>query len=172
MVVLLWNLTGQKTNVYLDSGMVQIVRLRLTQGVALLASLLSICLIALCFDIETMLKQIVPGNPMPDAFKGLNGAIPIFTAFIAGTLLLVISIVRKRLYSLLLPLLFGPSACFTGYLVTENWNDPNWFDLFAITTIGMLVSCAVTFILLAIESRKTTEPNIAAKPSVDRVDLR
>ena len=140
--------------------MVHIVQLRLSQGIALLASLLSICLIALRPDIETILKQNVPGNPMPDAFNGLNGSIPIFMVFIAGTFLLLIRIVRKRLYSLLLPLLFGPSACFAGWYLTENWNDPNWFHLFAITTIGMLVSCAVTFILLAIEAKKTTEQTI------------
>ena len=81
---------------------------------------------------------------MPDAFKGLNSSIPIFLVFLTGTLLIVARIDRKRQYSLLLPLLFGPSICVAGWYVTENLNDPEWFLLFACTTIGMLVSCAVT----------------------------
>ena len=108
-------------------------------------------------DIEQFLRQSVPGKPMPDAFKGLNGSIPIFMIFVIASLLLIVRITRKRQYVLLVPLLFGPSACIALWCLTENINDPNWFFLIAPTTIGMLVSCSVTFILLAIEAKKTTE---------------
>ena len=108
----------------------------------------------------------LPGKPMPDAFKGLNVAIPIFMIFVTASLLLFARIKSKQQYSLLIPLLFGPSACIAGWYLTENLNDPNWFDLFAITTTGMLVSCAVTA-LLSIADKKTTEP-IDAHQSLER----
>jgi len=129
------------------NGMVHIVQFRLIQGLALLASLLSLILFALRPDIEKVLKRNVPSNPMPDAFNGLNDSIPIFMVFLAGTLFLIARINRKRQYLLLLPLLFGPTSCIAGWCLTENLSDPNWFHLFALTTIGMLVSCTVTSLL-------------------------
>ena len=130
------------------------VLLRLTQGLAIFTALVSICLFAAKPDIEAYLKQNVPWTSMPDAFNGLNNSIPINLLFVTGTLLLLARITRKRQYVLLLPLLFGPTSCLVGWYLTENMSDPNWFHLFAITTIGMFVSCAVTA-LLSIVSRKT-----------------
>ncbi len=40
--------------------------------------------------------------------------------------------------------------------MTENFDDPNWFHLFALTTIGMLLSCATTAVLL-VATKKTVE---------------
>ena len=96
---------------------------------------------------------------MPDAFHGLNGILAIFMLLVTATTLLMTAIEMRRQYVLLIPLLFGPAACFAGWLLTENFNDPNWFLLLAPATIGMLVSCAVTFVLL-IATKKTTEQSI------------
>jgi len=139
--------------------MVQLVRLRLIQGLALISALVSLSLICIRPDIERYLKQNMPGNPMPDAFRGLNGTMTMFTLFVTATAVLALRIEIKRRYVLLLPLMFGPTACFTGWCLTENFNDPNWFHLFALTTIGMLVSCLVTAILSAV-TKKTTEQTI------------
>jgi len=149
-----------------DTKMCQpFVLLRLTQGLAIFSALVSFCLFAAKPDIERYLTQNVPGTSMPDAFNGLNDSIPTFLLFVTGTLLLLARINRKRQYVLLLPLLFGPFACFVGWYLTENLSDPNWFDLFATTTIGMRVSCAVTA-LLSIASKKTTKP-IDAHKAID-----
>jgi len=139
--------------------MLLLVRLRLIQGGVLLSAVVSFLLFFMRPDIERYLKENAPGNPMPDAFNGLNGSLVIFMFFVTITLLLGLGIERKRNYILLIPLLFGPSACFAGWYLTENFNDPNWFHLFALTTIGMLVSCAMTAILL-IATKKTTEQSI------------
>jgi len=140
------------------------VLLRLTQGIAIFSALVSFYLFAAKPDIESCLKQNVPWTSMPDAFNGLNDSIPIFMLFVTGTLLLLARINKKRQCVLLLPLLFGPFACFAGWYLTENLNDPNWFHLFATKTIGMLVSCAATA-LLSIASKKTTKPIDTGKAS-------
>jgi hypothetical protein len=145
--------------------MLQIARLRLIQGSALIAALFSLGLFLVRPDIERYLELNLPGHHMPDAFRGLNGIIAIFMLFVTATVLLVLRIETRRLYVLLIPLLFGPTACLTGWFLTENFDDPNWFLLFAPTTIGMLVSCAVTFVLL-IATRKTTEQLLDTKPSI------
>jgi hypothetical protein len=64
-------------------------------------------------------------------------------------------------------LLFGPSACFAGWSLTENFNDPSWFDLFALATSGMLVSCAVTEELLIV-TRKQQNKTLDATVSIGR----
>jgi cytochrome bd-type quinol oxidase subunit 1 len=140
--------------------MLQIVRLRLIQGFALIAALVSLGLFLVRPDIERYLEQNLPGHHMPDAFHGLNGIMAIFMLFVTATVLLVMRIETRRQYVLLIPLLFGPTACITGWFLTENLNDPNWFLLFAPTTIGMLVSCAVTTIL-SIVTKKSTEQRVA-----------
>ena len=123
------------------------MRQRLLQGLAIFATLFSALVLLLRPDIERHLKTSVPGNPMPDAFNGLNGSIPIFMILGTATLILISRIDRKRQYKLLLPLLFGPIACVVGWYLTENLNEPNWFHLFATTTIGMLVSCSITALM-------------------------
>ncbi len=128
--------------------MLKLVRLRLLQTLAFLAAIVSFCLYSTHPDLERYLKQNVPGNPMPDAFNGLNNAMPVFMLFVMATILVSLWIERKCQQVLWIPLLFGPSACFAGWSVTENFDDPNWFHLLALTTIGMLVSCAVTAVLL------------------------
>ena len=138
--------------------MLNFVRLRLLQLLAFSAAIVSFCLFSMRPDFERYLKQNSFGNPMPDAFNGLNNALPIFMLFITATAFLSLWIERKRQHVLWIPLLFGPSACFAGWSVTENFNDPNWFHLLALTTIGMLVSCAVTAVML-IATKKTTEQN-------------
>ena len=95
--------------------MALLFRRGLPQGLAIVAALFTVLLFALKLDIEQYLKQNVPGNPMPDAFNGLNGSIPIFMLLVTATLQLVTRLIRKRLYLLLLPLLFGPFVCLVGW---------------------------------------------------------
>ena len=110
-------------------------------------------------DVEKYLKEHVPGNHMPDAFNELNETAPYLTLFATTTLMLAGRLVRQGQYVLFLPLLFGPLICIAGWLVTENFRDPNWFHLSALMTIGMLVSSVVTFVLvIVIANPKTTEP--------------
>jgi hypothetical protein len=130
--------------------------LRPIQGLAIITAFFSVCLFAVKPNIERFLSLRWPGNPMPDAFKGLNGAIPLFMVFVTASLLLAARICRTHQIVLFIPLMFGPLACFVGWYLTENFSDPSWFDLFALTTIGMLVSCSVTA-LLSIATNKTTE---------------
>lgn len=135
--------------------MTLLIRLGLPQGLAIVAALFTVFLFALKPDIEQYLKQNVPGNPMPDAFNGLNGSIPIFMLLVTATLQLVTRLNRKRQNLLFLPLLFGPFVCSVGWYLTEDLSDPNWFHLFAITTIGMLVSSVVTALLSLVEKKTT-----------------
>lgn len=104
-------------------------------------------------DIEKYLSEHAPGNPMPDAFKGLNETIPSVLLFAAITFALAGQIARNGKRELFLPLLFGPSICIIGWLATENFRDPNWFHLTAMTTLGMLVSSTVTFVLMRLKSK-------------------
>jgi hypothetical protein len=146
--------------------MMNLVRIRILQVLAFFAAIVSLCLFAMPTDVERFLKQNAPGQPMPDAFNELNNVIPVFMLFVTATMLLSLWIERKVQPALWIPLVFGPSACFAGWGVTENFDDPNWFHLFALTTIGMLVSCAVTAVLL-IATKKTTEQN-DARQALDR----
>ncbi len=135
-----------------DGNMVSLVSIRATQALALITSLASVCLFAAEPDIEHYLSQNAPGNPMPDAFNGLNGSIPLFMVLLSGTSLLATRLTRKHQYVLFLPLLFWPTACFFGWCLTENFDDPSWFHLFAVTAIGMLVSCPVTAVLSILDN--------------------
>lgn len=114
-------------------------------------------------DVEKYLKEHVPGNHMPDAFNELNETTPYFMLFATTTLMLAGRLVRQGHYVLFLPLLFGPLMCIAGWLVTENFGDPNWFHLSALMTIGMFVSSIVTF-LLVIANPKTVEPRDVRLP--------
>lgn len=108
-------------------------------------------------DVAKYLKEHVPGNHMPDAFNGLNETTPYLLLFATTTFLIAGRLVRQGHYVLFLPLLFGPLICIAGWLVTENFGDPNWFHLSALMTIGMFVSSVVTFLLM-IANSKTAEP--------------
>jgi hypothetical protein len=124
--------------------------LRLTKLLSIVVVVVSITLIATRPDFERYLKQNAPGNPRPDAFNGLNNAIPIFMTFVSATLVLATIIQMMHSKLLLLPLLFGPMVCFGGWTLVENWSDPNWSQLFGIMIVGMFVSCLVTsFLMLA-----------------------
>lgn len=87
---------------------------------------------------------------MPDAFDGLNDSVPTFFIFLTVSLVVSLRITLRQLYSLYIPLIAGPAMCVVGWYLTENLNDPNWFHLFALTTIGRLVSCLVTSVLAGI----------------------
>jgi uncharacterized membrane protein len=139
------------------------VRLRLLQGLAFFVAIFSFGL----FSVRPNIERYLPGNPMPDAFNGLNNAMPVFMLFITATILVVLWIERKRQHVLLVPLLFGPSACFARWCLTENFNDPTWFHLFALTIMGMMVSCAVVVVLL-IAPRKQQNKTMDAKCSIER----
>jgi hypothetical protein len=114
-------------------------------------------------DIEKYLNEHVPGSHMPDAFNDLNETSPYLMLFATTTLMLAGRLVRQGQYVLFLPLLFGPLICIAGWLVTENFRDPNWFHLSALMTIGMFVSSVVTFVLV-IANPKTTEPRDERMP--------
>jgi hypothetical protein len=98
-------------------------------------------------NIERYLTEIAPGNHMPDAFRELNEVMPFFLLFGTTTAILAGRLVRRRQPSLFIPLLFGPLLCIAWWSATENFADPNWFHLFALSTIGMVVSTLVTFLL-------------------------
>ena len=139
------------------------VRKTLTYLPAIVLGIATAILLTTRPDIEQYLNEHVPGNHMPDAFNELNETTPYFMLFATTTLIMAGRLVRQGQYVLFLPLLFGPLICIAGWLATEDFGDPNWFHLSALSTIGMLVSSAVTF-MLAIADPKTTEPSVATKP--------
>lgn len=94
---------------------------------------------------------------MPDAFDHLNDAVPIFFIFLSVSLFVSLRLIVRHLYSLFIPLIAGPAMCVVGWYSTENFDDPNWSQLFALLTIGMLVSCLVTGVLAGM-SENPTEP--------------
>lgn len=126
---------------------------RVNVGVWILGSFTLVCAIWTVIllvsrpDIERFLSQTIPGRHMPDAFDRLNDAVPIFCIFLTASLVVSIRLTMRQLYSLFIPLIAGPTMCVTGWYLTENFDDPNWFQLFALATIGMLVSCLVTSVL-------------------------
>ncbi len=136
--------------------MLKLVRIRLLQVLASIAGVVSLCLFTMPPDVERYLEQKRDWQPHADAFNGLNNIVPVFMLFVTATMLLSLWIERKVQPILWIPLLFGPSACFAGWSMTENFDDPNWFHLFALTTIGMLLSCATTAVLL-VATKKTVE---------------
>ncbi len=144
------------------------MRLRLIQVLTAVAALFSVYLYTQRPDIEQYSKLYFPGNPKPDAFNGLNKAIPLLMVMITVSLLLAARINGRRQFVLYLPLSFGPSACLVGWYVTEDLSDPNWFDLTALATIGMLVSCAITT-LLSFAIKQSARQAIGGD-SVDRPD--
>jgi RsiW-degrading membrane proteinase PrsW (M82 family) len=99
---------------------------------------------------------------MTDAFDRLNDAVPIFFIFLTASLVVSLRLTMRQLYSLFMPLIAGPAICVVGWYLTEDFDDPNWFQLCALATIGMLVSCLVTA-LLAGMANNPTEPRIAPK---------
>ena len=106
-----------------------------------------------CFavpDVEAFLSKTFRGGSMPDAFNHLNKALPIFTILLFLQSLLAYSLVMSSKLDLLIPLATGPVLGGLIYLLVEGLSDPNWAELFAILTIGMLVSISVTVILVVI----------------------
>lgn len=122
--------------------------IRLAQSSAFATTLISFYILATKPDFERYLIENAPGNPMTDAFNGLNKMIPVFMILLAGTVIVFAIIYQTRKYIFMIPLLFGPMICFVGWYVTENFEDPSWFHMVAITAVGMLVSCPITTILL------------------------
>ncbi len=106
-----------------------------------------------CFaqwDVESFLSKTFRGRSMPDAFNHLNKALPIFTIFLFLQSLLAYSLIRSSKLEFLLPLATGPVLGGLCYLLVDGVSDPNWCELFALLTIGMLVSIPVTLILFVI----------------------
>lgn len=99
-------------------------------------------------DVESFLAYNLPGPHMPDAFKHLNQNMPMTMILVATSSALAAWNAMQRRYKMLVPLFAGPGMCFIGWYMTENWDDPFWFDLVALTSLGMLVSCAVTTVLM------------------------
>ncbi len=93
-----------------------------------------------------------PGQHMPDAFANLNGSIPVFMVMLTATSAILLWLTANQRRGLLIPLAAGPTMCFVGWWVSEDFVDPNWFHLFALTTIGMIVSCAVTLLLALVRN--------------------
>lgn len=131
-------------------------------SVTLVCTLWTVILFVSRPDIERFLSQTIPGRHMPDAFDHLNDAVPIFFIFLTASLVVSLRLTLRQLYSLFIPLIAGPAMCVVGWYLTENFDDPNWFHLFAFATIGMLVSCLVTSVLAGM-SKNPTEPRIAPK---------
>ena len=135
---------------------------QLTHLPALVFGLATLVLFVARPNIERYLNKHAPDNHMPDAFNGLNDVIPTFIFFVTTTLMLAGQFLRNRQYRLFLPLFFGPFICVAGWFLTDNFADPNWFHLFALSTIGMLVSSMVS-VVLSILDTKATEPSDAPK---------
>lgn len=145
------------------------LRIRMMQGVACIFGLSSLGLFLFRPDVEQILDEYAPTRHMPDAFRGLNGILAIFFLFVALTQLFLVRIEKQGQFVWLFPLLFGPGVCFVGWCCTENFDDPSWFHLFALITLGMLVSCAVTALLWRFTKSmgKQTVPSSNVGPLVD-----
>ena len=108
-----------------------------------------------CFahwDVEAFLSDTFRGQSMPDAFNHLNNALAIFTMFLFLQSLLAYSLMMSSKLEFLIPLAAGPVLGGLCYLLVDGVSDPNWCELFAILTIGMLVSIPVTLILVGIRA--------------------
>ena len=108
-----------------------------------------------CFahwEVEAFLSGAFRGQSMPDAFNHLNNALPIFTIFLFLQSLLAYSLMMSSKLEFLIPLATGPVLGGLCYLLVDGVSDPNWCELFAMLTIGMLVSIPVTLILVRIRA--------------------
>ena len=112
-----------------------------------MCAILTATLMSLRPDIERFLNQAVSVRHMPDAFNPLNKSIPFFMIHVTASFALSLWITIRQQYLLFIPLVTGPIMCLVGWYLTEDFADPNWFHLFALTTIGMFVSCLVTSVL-------------------------
>lgn len=120
------------------------VLLKLLAGASVMATIL---IFATSPNLEEFFREYAPWHSMPDAFDHLNGTIPIFMLFMSITLVLLNWIDSLRRPVLAVPALAGPTMAVVGWLMTADLGDPNWFELFALTTIGLFVSGLVTFLL-------------------------
>lgn len=95
------------------------------------------------FDLEAWLSDTFP-PAHADAFEHVNDLITVPLAavpmvWLAATAALIITRRYKRLFAL------GAGPLFAASLVTpfEDWSDPNWFVLGAVTIIGCFVGVIV-----------------------------
>lgn len=100
-------------------------------------------------NVESFLAYNLPGPHMPNAFKHLNQNMPMTMILVATNSALAAKNVMQRRYKMLMPLFAGPGMCFIGWYMTENWDDPSWFHLVALTSLGMLIACAITAVLMS-----------------------
>lgn len=103
----------------------------LAGALAVLSAVVFALLLVLKPDVERYLADSMPGNHMQDAFDHLNRSIPIFVGLMTISLALLFAITLKERYSLVVPLLAGPMIGLMGWLVTENFQDQNWFHFVA-----------------------------------------
>lgn len=130
------------------------------------SAILFALLLVLKPDLERHLRDSLPGRHMPDAFAHLNDSVPIFVALATVSLAMLCFVTVRRQYSLVVPLIAGPAMSVLGWFVTEEFEDPNWFHFFAVTVIGMLVSCLVVLVL-AVLPRKQTKPGSCTRAGDD-----
>ena len=110
-------------------------------------------------NLETYLNHSWPWNSRPDAFMHINNAILPFMTLSTCTSAIGAWVLATHRKSLTIPLTAGPLICAIGWSITDDYQDPTWFHLFALMTIGMLVSCVVTIVLAPLV--RSTEPSVA-----------
>jgi len=93
-------------------------------------------------DVESLLLRIAPPSH-PDAFDGINSIVYVF--FGLHTVLSFVGwmAVTNRRKDVLLVLLVGPALTIALNGATQDWSDPAWFTIVAVSGIGWLVGIVV-----------------------------
>jgi len=92
---------------------------------------------------EVFLRRTLGRYSQPDTFKHLNGISVLFWLVHSALLLVGIAAARARRSDVLTVLLIGPAIAVIICLLNEDWSDLNWYVIFAVCTIGWLVSTIV-----------------------------
>jgi hypothetical protein len=108
-------------------------------------------------DLETWLASRFNGFARPDAFDGVADIAPLFAVVFAVTSLLAACLVAFHRTPYLSTLAAGPLLAGLVYVVMHSVNDPAWFTLLALLTIGMLVGAPVTAVHLAVTAKRQRE---------------
>lgn len=107
-------------------------------------------------DVEALLGSTT-GAKIPDAFSNVNsGAWTLLTVTTCQSLLAMVLIVqRKRLT--FVPLYVGSVIGALVFVATFNAEDPHWFQLVTLISLGTFVSNLVVICLL-LSSKRTSAP--------------
>lgn len=141
----------------------QTVALSLTVRICLIAvgvlGVFGITITFVFFDastnqIEAWLLHRFPASKS-DAFRGLNGLMNpwVISLWICWSILLPVSWISRR-YVSFVALMVAPMMPAAGLLLFDfDFADPNWFVLFASTTIGVFVGTISAIVLFVLPRR-------------------